>query len=167
MPSDGVDDEAKLEALKYLGHWVGDVHQPLHVSFEDDKGGNNISVTGECPGKLHAAWDSCLVVKSVGTDVAVAATDLMKSITPAKIEEWTHSNPVMGAFKSASRRVRALPAWGSAGDRRTTPIHFDQGKGHQAGAVLPLVARTRHDGLSLLSNRCQRPFSRVRTIPVF
>jgi hypothetical protein len=32
LSSNGADDEAKLEALKYLGHWVGDVHQPLHVS---------------------------------------------------------------------------------------------------------------------------------------
>ena len=100
LSSNGADDEAKLEALKYLGHWVGDVHQPLHVSFEDDKGGNNISVSGECQGKLHAAWDSCLVVKAVGTDVAAAATDLMKSITPAKIEEWTHSDPVDWANES-------------------------------------------------------------------
>src|SRR5271168_2644961 len=30
----------KLIALKFLGHWVGDIHQPLHVSFEDDRGGN-------------------------------------------------------------------------------------------------------------------------------
>ena len=93
LSSSDADDEAKLEALKFLGHWVGDVHQPLHVSFEDDRGGNNITVSGECQGKLHAAWDSCLVVKAVGTDVADAATDLMKSITPAKIEEWTHSDP--------------------------------------------------------------------------
>lgn len=32
----------QLEALKFLGHWVGDVHQPLHVSFKDDKGANDI-----------------------------------------------------------------------------------------------------------------------------
>ena len=44
-------------------------------------------MVGECQGKLHAAWDSCLVVKAVGADVAAAATDLMKSITPAKIGE--------------------------------------------------------------------------------
>ena len=100
LASSDADDSAKLEALKFLGHWVGDVHQPLHVSFEDDRGGNNITVTGECQGKLHAAWDSCLVVKAVGPDVADAATDLMKSITPAKIEEWTHSNPADWANES-------------------------------------------------------------------
>src|SRR3954468_10699019 len=43
----------KLAALKFLGHWVGDLHQPLHVSFEDDRGGNEITVHGECHGKLH------------------------------------------------------------------------------------------------------------------
>jgi hypothetical protein len=63
-------------------------------------GGNNITVVGECQGKLHAAWDSCLVVKAAGADVAAAATDLMKSITPAKIEEWTHSDPVVWANES-------------------------------------------------------------------
>ena len=42
------------------------------------------------PGAVEAAiaaWDTCLVVKAIGADVAAAATDLMKSITPAKIEE--------------------------------------------------------------------------------
>jgi hypothetical protein len=27
------DDQAKLDALKFLGRWVGDLHQPLHASF--------------------------------------------------------------------------------------------------------------------------------------
>ena len=42
----------RLLALKFLGHWVGDIHQPLHVSFEDDRGGNNITVRGLCSGKV-------------------------------------------------------------------------------------------------------------------
>jgi hypothetical protein len=70
-------------------------------------GGNNITVVGECQGKLHAAWDSCLVVKAAGADVAAAATDLMKSITPAKIEEWTHSDPVVWANESFAIAERA------------------------------------------------------------
>jgi hypothetical protein len=48
-------DADKLASLKFLGHWVGDIHQPLHVSFEDDRGGNSISVSGECSGNVHAA----------------------------------------------------------------------------------------------------------------
>ena len=94
LSSRGVDDEAKLAALKFLGHWVGDVHQPLHVSFEDDRGGNGVLVSGECgTSNLHSAWDACLVTKAVGADVGEAATELMKSITPAQFQSWTQSGP--------------------------------------------------------------------------
>ena len=36
-------DEEKLEALMFLGHWVGDIRQPMHVGFRDDGGGNRFS----------------------------------------------------------------------------------------------------------------------------
>jgi hypothetical protein len=56
-------------ALFELGHFVGDVHQPLHVSFADDKGGNGIDarVTGGCghfgyrAENLHGVWDNCIL----------------------------------------------------------------------------------------------------------
>ena len=50
-------------ALRYLGHFIGDLHQPLHVI--DDWGGNKIKVTWF--GKetnLHSVWDSGIVAKS-------------------------------------------------------------------------------------------------------
>ncbi len=93
LSSSNASQAKKLGSLKFLGHWVGDIHQPLHVSFEDDRGGNNVLVTGECGSNLHSAWDTCLVLKAVGEDVGEAATELMKTITPAKIESWTHSDP--------------------------------------------------------------------------
>lgn len=34
-----LSDEERGTALVFLGHWVGNVHQPLHVSFADDRGG--------------------------------------------------------------------------------------------------------------------------------
>jgi hypothetical protein len=83
----------RLIALKFLGHWVGDIHQPLHVSFEDDRGGNNISVSGLCSGKLHSIWDTCLVEKAVGTDVADAVDELTDAITPEMVTRWTASDP--------------------------------------------------------------------------
>jgi hypothetical protein len=107
LSSSSADDAAKLEALKFLSHWVGDVHQPLHVSFEDDRGGNSIRVSGECQSNLHSAWDTCLVVAAVGSDASAAATELLKSITPAKIEEWTHSGPRDWANESFALAERA------------------------------------------------------------
>jgi hypothetical protein len=81
----------RLIALKFLGHWIGDIHQPLHVSFEDDRGGNNIHVNGECSGNLHGTWDTCLVEAAVGTDVDQAATDLIDGITAEMITKWSAS----------------------------------------------------------------------------
>jgi hypothetical protein len=90
----------KLASLKFLGHWVGDIHQPLHVSFEDDRGGNSILVTGICGTNLYSAWDTCLVLGAVGEDVNEAATEPMKTITPARIESWAHSKPMDWANES-------------------------------------------------------------------
>ena len=59
----------RVRALMAIGHWFGDIHQPLHISFADDKGGNGIDVqlAGRCgrssfrPDNLHAVWDNCLL----------------------------------------------------------------------------------------------------------
>jgi hypothetical protein len=90
--SSSASDEKKLLALKYLGHWVGDLHQPLHVSFADDRGGNGVLTSGECTPNLHAAWDTCLVLNAVGEDPIAAASDLIKLITPAQQELWSQAS---------------------------------------------------------------------------
>lgn len=53
-------DEDRLEALKFLAHWLGDIHQPLHVSINGDRGGNDIPVIwrGERHSNFHRVWDS-------------------------------------------------------------------------------------------------------------
>jgi|SRR5580704_13061126 hypothetical protein len=33
LSSNNASPAQKLASLKFLGHWVGDIHQPLHVSF--------------------------------------------------------------------------------------------------------------------------------------
>lgn len=51
----------RLEALKFLIHFVGDIHQPLHCGTGVDKGANNVPVLvrGK-PTNLHAAWDGTI-----------------------------------------------------------------------------------------------------------
>ena len=53
---------SRLQSLMFLSHWIGDLHQPLHVSFFEDLGGNRTQVTGydDCA-NLHGVWDFCLV----------------------------------------------------------------------------------------------------------
>jgi S1/P1 Nuclease len=42
LSSNNASQAQKLASLKFLGHWVGDIHQPRHAPFEDDRGGKNI-----------------------------------------------------------------------------------------------------------------------------
>ena len=51
-----------IEGLKFLVHFIGDIHQPLHVAFKSDEGGNLI--TGqflEHSYNLHSIWDDVLI----------------------------------------------------------------------------------------------------------
>jgi hypothetical protein len=58
----------KRESLRYIVHFVADVHQPLHTVLED-QGGNQIPVTlytdprkrQKLTTNLHAAWDAGLI----------------------------------------------------------------------------------------------------------
>jgi len=54
--------DAKIDALRLLAHFVGDVHQPLHVSHPDMRGGSTIDLDfdGESM-TLHRLWDSGLL----------------------------------------------------------------------------------------------------------
>jgi hypothetical protein len=52
-------DDKKLLALKYVVHFVGDVHQPLHAGYGDDRGGNTYQLQAFMRGSnLHAVWDT-------------------------------------------------------------------------------------------------------------
>ena len=51
----------RLEALAFLTHFVGDLHQPLHVGENDDRGGNDVAATFDGMSgprlNLHGLWD--------------------------------------------------------------------------------------------------------------
>jgi hypothetical protein len=54
-------DEARNDALRYLIHLVGDIHQPLHMGFQQDGGGNKILLKEPAELSLHEVWDSFLL----------------------------------------------------------------------------------------------------------
>lgn len=50
---------ARVNALKWLVHLVGDIHQPLHVGRACDRGGNSVEVSWfRAKANLHKVWDS-------------------------------------------------------------------------------------------------------------
>ena len=54
--------EHKLDALRFLIHMTGDLHQPLHVGLAEDRGGNSIRVKWfKTESNLHSIWDEELI----------------------------------------------------------------------------------------------------------
>ena len=52
----------RREALLFLVHFVGDMHQPLHCANNHDRGGNDVTVQFRGTRmNLHRVWDSALL----------------------------------------------------------------------------------------------------------
>jgi len=66
IQDDSLDTEQTSQALMFLVHFIGDLHQPLHDEALE-VGGNNINVTfdGE-ESNLHSAWDTEIPEKLIG-----------------------------------------------------------------------------------------------------
>lgn len=61
-----LDERERGEALRFLVHFVVDLHQPLHVGRAEDRGGNQIAIVYEGETiNLHALWDT-QVIQRVG-----------------------------------------------------------------------------------------------------
>ena len=74
-------DAVRRNALKFVVHFVGDIHQPLHAGYRDDKGGNTYQVQFDGKGSnLHKVWDSGMLY-SRGLDWQTYAQEL-DSATP-------------------------------------------------------------------------------------
>jgi hypothetical protein len=88
---------------------VGDVHQPVQVSFDDGRGANGIRVSGGgCHGNLHAARDTCLVERALGAAAQVAAE---RQTTAADRAAWALTGPVAWANEE-SFAIATAPATG-------------------------------------------------------
>ncbi|MGO8953323.1 MAG: S1/P1 nuclease [Rhodomicrobium sp.] len=102
------DPMDRLRLLKSLGHWVGDIHQPLHVSFQDDKGANYIGASGQCSYSLHLAWDICIVESKIGTGEVAVAAALQREITEADRKAWMPAGLDAGAVASWASESLAI-----------------------------------------------------------
>jgi hypothetical protein len=83
------EQERRVLALRFLGHFVGDLHQPLHVGNLEDRGGNEIDVRLQMKGPsqtLHSVWDSGVLVR--GGLTRDDALDLNAEITATEAAEW-------------------------------------------------------------------------------
>jgi hypothetical protein len=133
------DEAQRRQALLFLVHLVGDIHQPLHTVERDcDKGGNSERVGFSLDGKhsdmkLHQVWDSkeldLLMADYNVTDEHALAEALIASISPSQAEKWARATPEEMAWESynvAVTRVYPTIAYQNfCGPQTTPPIETD------------------------------------------
>ncbi|KAI4299308.1 hypothetical protein L6164_032777 [Bauhinia variegata] len=86
------------EALLFLSHFVGDVHQPLHAGFTGDLGGNTIMVRWyRRKANLHHVWDNMIIDSALKTfydsELKVMIQAIQKNITDIwsnDVTDWEH-----------------------------------------------------------------------------
>jgi hypothetical protein len=112
----------RAEALKFLIHFVGDIHQPQHCADNHDNGGNKVPMmAGPKKTNLHAVWDTA-VVNAIGTDPAAIAAMLSPKITPEIAAQWSASLPEQWANEGfAIAKMKIYPQFPGAGTN-LTPI---------------------------------------------
>jgi hypothetical protein len=108
----------RIEALKFLVHFVGDVHQPMHA-IEEARGGNGIHISefgstqcGKYACNLHFAWDTGLI-EHVGISEKRYVARLNELIASRKLTVQGGGTPAEWANESF---LLAKKVWLNDGD---------------------------------------------------
>ncbi|NDU85796.1 MAG: S1/P1 Nuclease [Ferrovum sp.] len=118
-------------AVKYLIHFIGDLHQPMHAIDDHDRGGNELKVKWPPvhAGSLHHYWDT-VFVERLGTDVTLVASTLAARITPENLQAWQQGSARDWARESfdTARSVAydPLPTPNEAGHYLLSDTYVDQ-----------------------------------------
>ena len=81
--------EQRKEALMFLVHFIGDMHQPLHCSDNKDRGGNEVRV--DFFGRnmnLHSVWDGGLLGRIDGGAEDAVFAELSKNLSDGRAKKW-------------------------------------------------------------------------------
>jgi hypothetical protein len=97
LTAPATDAVERLFALKFLLHFAGDLHQPLHASDNHDRGGNDVKVSADginhrSRDELHGYWDTQFVER-LGTPPSALAAKLLAQITDAQVATWQQGTP--------------------------------------------------------------------------
>jgi nuclease S1 len=161
------DDAKRRQALLFLVHFVGDIHQPLHAAERAcDHGGNsehvNFSLDGQKESNvaLHHVWDSSeleLLMKHENiTDDRVFAGILMAGIKPAEAGKWARASADQMAWESyklaVSKVYRGIPFQNFCDNQKPAPL------------VTDLTAAYENDGTKVVREQLMKAGVRLAAI---
>lgn len=106
----------RVEALVFLIHFVGDLHQPLHAGDRADKGGNEVAahygIYAPKRFNLHSIWDGPLAERAITSGPSLVRrfpTAERRRIAAGTVTDWSRE-----AWEVSRRYVYASAAGGDA-----------------------------------------------------
>jgi len=131
LKSGAASGAQKADALRYLLHYAGDLHQPLHCIDNNDRGGNCVPVRGVKPPSkakepLHSAWDKEFVQQVMnGRSLKTASSGLAGDFA-ADIDGWAADDVDVDAWALETHDLGEdayvkLPGGGPAAEPPVSP----------------------------------------------
>jgi hypothetical protein len=101
----GSTPQQRADALRFIVHFVGDIHQPLHATTNNDHGGNCVPVgffgtepqlrnpqSESYSPNLHGVWDTSIVGKVVGDKTVQQFAKDLDTSNASQIPGWISGN---------------------------------------------------------------------------
>ena len=112
----------RAEALRFVVHFVGDLHMPLHASDNNDLGGNCVPIeyfisrpaehNNSFSPNLHSVWDVAILERDTpGADPAQLAVQL-ETLFAAKMDSWRHAGIQVADWAWESHDLAESVAYG-------------------------------------------------------
>ncbi|TYG48543.1 hypothetical protein ES288_D10G023800v1 [Gossypium darwinii] len=113
------------EALLFLSHFMGDIHQPMHVGFTTDEGGNTIAVRWfRHKSNLHHVWDREIILTALADNyeknLDSLQEDLVGNFTEGiwfdDVASWKECDDLLPCLnKYATESINIACKWGYKG----------------------------------------------------
>ncbi|XP_073003344.1 endonuclease 1 isoform X2 [Typha latifolia] len=148
------------EALLFLSHFMGDIHQPMHVGFTSDEGGNSIHLRWfRHKSNLHHVWDREIILTALadfyGKDMDSFQEDLHNNFTGIWSDDMSSWGDCEDLFscptKYATESINLACKWGYEGVSEGDTLSDDY-----FNSRMPIVAKRIAQGgvrLAMILNR--------------
>ena len=110
--------QSKQEALLFIGHFVGDIHQPMHVGYPEDLGGNRhlLEFIDGRKTNMHKVWDGQIIEHMelvLGSEffnkrVQTTILELLPLNPSSQIEVWAQESRDLAMADSVGYRGNTL-----------------------------------------------------------
>jgi hypothetical protein len=117
LHSDKEPDEDKATALRYLIHLVGDLHQPMHTTANNDQGGNCTPVQffdAQRVANLHSVWDGMVLNKDLAgrKETLAQLVERLDAEYAPKRAGWVKNTPDFDKWALEGHSIAQKTAYG-------------------------------------------------------